>query len=290
MIFLKKNSGFTLIELLVVISIIGMLSSVVLASVSSARDKGRVTAAMTFSTNIYRGFGDDLLLGWDFDETPLVDLGPERATFRGVSGAGVVAPVLSDVVTPIGNGKSLQVNPGGVYGLITFPNSSTVEHTDLTTSFWVYVDSATIPGGTPDPFINLLSTITFYNPMNIQIVNGNLQCEIANVSPSYNYTITKANALQGRKWHHVACTVEAASGKVTLFVDGKIASEGAVAAGSYDGNFSSVNIGRSFPSGGPLNVTAYYDDVMVFGRTLLATEVGEIYLAGLSKRLSLVNR
>lgn len=36
----KKNRGFTLIELLVVISIIGLLSSVILASLNSARLKG----------------------------------------------------------------------------------------------------------------------------------------------------------------------------------------------------------------------------------------------------------
>jgi len=61
---MKKNKGFTLIELLVVIAIIGILSSVVLASLSSARNKGKDAAvksqlaSMRAQAEIYFSAGD----------------------------------------------------------------------------------------------------------------------------------------------------------------------------------------------------------------------------------------
>ncbi len=48
----SNQKGFTLIELLVVIAIIGILSSVILASLSSARTKGRTAAAQETMNSI----------------------------------------------------------------------------------------------------------------------------------------------------------------------------------------------------------------------------------------------
>jgi prepilin-type N-terminal cleavage/methylation domain-containing protein len=49
---MKKTRGFTLIELLVVIAIIGLLSSVILASLNSARIKGRDARRVSDLTQI----------------------------------------------------------------------------------------------------------------------------------------------------------------------------------------------------------------------------------------------
>ena len=64
----SHKSGFTLIELLVVIAIIGILSAVVLASLNTAREKGRIAAAKQQDSSIFNGLGANLVAEWNFDE------------------------------------------------------------------------------------------------------------------------------------------------------------------------------------------------------------------------------
>lgn len=80
---INKTRGFTLIELLVVISIVGLLSSVVLASLSTARNRSRDTAIVSSILQIRNlmnlefsdtGSYSNLQGGWILDDTYNCDI------------------------------------------------------------------------------------------------------------------------------------------------------------------------------------------------------------------------
>lgn len=69
--FLKnksKDDGYTLVELLVVIAIVGILSSVVFFTVSSAREKSRMSTAKMFEANHVGTLRNYLVAEWLFDD------------------------------------------------------------------------------------------------------------------------------------------------------------------------------------------------------------------------------
>lgn len=82
--YLKNKKGFTLIELLVVVAIIGVLASVVLASLNSARAKGKDAARIQSIRQIRNAM-----------ELYYFDNGLYAAASGGVDGAGINVSALA---------------------------------------------------------------------------------------------------------------------------------------------------------------------------------------------------
>jgi prepilin-type N-terminal cleavage/methylation domain-containing protein len=82
-----SNRGFTLIELLVVIAIIGILASVVLASLNSARDKGE-DAAVRANINNIRAQAE---IVYDTDDRSYDDVCLDSQVARAVTEADTLA-------------------------------------------------------------------------------------------------------------------------------------------------------------------------------------------------------
>ncbi|TSC86143.1 MAG: secretory protein [Parcubacteria group bacterium Gr01-1014_8] len=139
----EKNRGFTLIELLVVIAVIGLLSSVILASLNNARKKGRDT----------RRVEDLRQIG---NAVAIADTGGAATTFVGcTSGAARVStcttPDLSAYKDPSGSTTACTEGSGSAcdYAIGTQADLSTGGATTQNWQACAYLEVGTGPRTTP---------------------------------------------------------------------------------------------------------------------------------------------
>jgi prepilin-type N-terminal cleavage/methylation domain-containing protein len=128
--------GFTLIELLVVIAIIGLLASIVVASVSSSRKAGRLAGGQAFDTSLSHTL--PLAGEWRFDESGGTTANDTSGYDNNgaISGATYVAGVLGNALSFNGSDNYVNVASAPIIG-----NTS-----GFTYSLWVRVNSYTNGG------------------------------------------------------------------------------------------------------------------------------------------------
>ncbi len=278
----QKNKGFTLIELLVVISIIGLLSSVVLASLQSAREKGRIASIVTFDTYNYHKLGSNLIASFDFNDS--TNYGKDTSnngynmgswgtitTGTGANGSG------SSVNTSVG--YFYVVYAGGVPFITTTQKGGTISvwEKQLSTSFPIQV-IVTLPNSA-DPLNDKGYTIKCAQGA-LKVMSDNAQTGDLSIN-------SQSVCADTNVWHNITADFNYSTSVITVYVDGKQVaslSSASIPTRPIAGIYIGAEPGQQTNPqayGGQEFFNGYIDDVKIYNESLLASEVQKLYAEGL---------
>lgn len=268
---MKNNKGFTLIELLVVISIIGLLASIVLVSLSGARDKARIAASLQFSSNIQHGLGAYATGLFDFDDGTTNDSSGFNNNGTVVGNAVSMCVSVNEDYTPSKKGCSYYFDGTGDYIYHATkemnPQRGTVEGwvNPSTITNWGFWQTHNAGGA------NWLDWITMF-----MYTNGIFYFRMGNGSVCCNNDVTFTSsdvAIPVGEWTHLAFTW--GDSNMVIYVNGKEIKRrtNAVFQTVMD---PSARIGW----GHDRQMNGYIDNIHIYGEALSQSQIRQLYVEG----------
>jgi prepilin-type N-terminal cleavage/methylation domain-containing protein len=266
------KQAFTLIELLVVIAIIGILSGMIVVSMSGVTQKANIAKAQVFANSVRNVLGANMVSEWRFDDNANDTWGVSSGTLYGN------ASYVSDCVS----GKCLSLDGSGDY--VDCGSSSNLVVNYISMATWLKMNSY---GGVSDtriiskPFI-MNSWPSPYVQYEMIQINGYLRAYF-NIGNTI-YTVTDSlNKLDLGKWYYAVVTWDGLVPRI--YLDGKVI-KNSFDAGSPTGVISYVNttslfLGTSTMASNFFN--GFLDNVQIFNVAIPTSQIKEQYYSGLNK-------
>jgi prepilin-type N-terminal cleavage/methylation domain-containing protein len=276
------KKGFTLIEILVVISIIAILSSVVLAALSTARAKAVTAAGQVFEGQMYQAYGANAVAIWNFDD------GAGASTAADSSGNNNILTINSPAAietTNVFRGKSAFYATSSVTNYypatVTFSSSNpTFSATNGSISFWINLITNGSQRGIfcsqyPSQF--QFCIVDSDNPGGlgyfIEVIWGNIGGGHLTTSIPASSVLSKWTQV-AVSWSCVAgCTN---TGSMNIYVNGNLAASSSNYTPPTPGTAFCVG-GNCDSSGGGDDLNGYLDEMRIYSQSLQTGEIQKIY-------------
>jgi prepilin-type N-terminal cleavage/methylation domain-containing protein len=262
--------AFTLIELLVVIAIIGILSGLIVVSMSGITDKATIAKSQVFSNSLRNSLMASLVTEWKMDEgsgSSTVDLWSKNtATLVGATHLPVWKTGTDCVYS---NCLQFDGTEDYVSGLASISG-------DYSAEGWVKM--ATGSGGSSRNLISFGSAVGDYPKL--QVVYSTTVKPLVYLS-SGNYKYGSFNCADG-KWHHwyfvITGTANSDINNAKIYIDGKEDTYGSISVGA-----PALPTGNAY-IGYLINSTV--DNVRVYDTILSASQIKKQYYFGLNRILT----
>jgi len=282
------KQAFTLIELLVVIAIIGILSGLIVVSMSGMTTKATVAKAQVFSNSLRNSLMMNLVSDWTFDGSGVSDGSAVNSsylqdTWSQKNGSVTVAPPTVLSGTNCVSGSCLSFN-GSQY--VSIPYDSAFNFgTQMTAMVWMKTNLTTekVVIGQLDSYSGQRSWLIESYP--ISKIAVYLSDDGTNNSGHRKYYKTPID----NNWHLVGFTWN--TGVVKVYIDGletnlEKAYDDPITT-IYPSNNINLLIGACFTNGSPsLYFTGQIDGARLYNVAISTSQIREQYYAGLNSLLT----
>jgi prepilin-type N-terminal cleavage/methylation domain-containing protein len=270
-----KNKAFTLLELLVVITIIGILSSIVIVSMSGSTDSATIAKGKAYAQQVHALLGANAVGVWNFDEgtgTTLTDIsgyGNDGTLNKGANGTGLDW-VASDI-----EGTALQFD-----GVDDYVDVSTSASLNITVAITIEAWVKPVSGGSYPTIVGK------GNPVSWRVIFalGSSREVYFYISGVYQWVYTSGTNFFDGNWHHIVGMYDKDGGanNMKIYIDGIIDGQSTQTGIPDTGN--AVRVGKR--SDGPYPFKGLIDGVRIYAEALPSTEIQKHYVQGLEKLLA----